>query len=150
MAERAYSFKKAKRSGNREDWNKCRRLEVLVNKKVRSSEAEHYKGLINSASDPKKLWQSLSSIVGNKNHGSSVLHIEDGKQLLTEDKKIAFKFNKFFSSIDSKVAGKLRNVAMNAWENTKTITQDTTFGICAQSTIKQYLTCVEFQQSCWS
>ena len=84
---------------------------------MRSSEAEHYKGLINSASDPKQLsWKSLSSIVGNNNHGSSVLHIEDGKQLLTEDKKIAFKFNKFFSSIGSKVAGKLQNVAMNAWE----------------------------------
>ena len=28
-----------------------------------------------------------------------MLHIEDGKHLLTEDKKIAFKFNKFFSSM---------------------------------------------------
>ena len=33
MAERDYSFKKAKRSGNREDWNKYRRLKVLANKK---------------------------------------------------------------------------------------------------------------------
>ena len=42
-----------------------------------------------------------------------MLHIEDGKQLLTEDKKIAFKFGKFFSSIGNEVAGKLPNVAMN-------------------------------------
>ena len=116
MAEKHYSFKKAKRSVNREDRNKYRRLKVLVNKKVRSSEAEHYKGLINYASDPKQLWQFLSSIVGNNNHGSSALHIKNGKHLLRKDKKFAFKFNKFFSSIGSKVASKLRNVAMNAWE----------------------------------
>ena len=45
-----------------------------------------------------------------------MLHIKDGKQLITENKKIASKFNKFFASIGSKVAGKLRNVASNAWE----------------------------------
>lgn len=117
MAERDYSFKRAKRTGKHEDWNNYRRLKTMVNNKVRSAEAVHYKGLINSASDPKKLWRSLSLAIGNNNHGSSVRYIEDdSKHLITEDKKIASKFNKYFASIGNKVAGKLRKVVMNAWE----------------------------------
>ena len=44
--------------------------------------------------------------------------------MITENKKIASKFNKFFASIGSKVAGKLRNVASNArekYENNHTV-----------------------------
>ena len=63
MARRDYTYKQAKKSGNQEDWISYRKLKSLVNNKVRSAEAEHYKGIINSASDPKTLWQSLSKVI---------------------------------------------------------------------------------------
>jgi len=48
MAERDYALRVAKRSGNQEQWNEYRRLKNFTNRKIKSTEALHYKNLIES------------------------------------------------------------------------------------------------------
>ena len=63
------------------------------------------------------VWKALNSVLGEKSKETiSQLQVQDGKVLLSEPKKVASKFNKFFASIGNKVARKLQVVAKDAWK----------------------------------
>lgn len=116
MAERDYSKKVAKKSGVKEQWDKYRSFKNLTNKKLKSAEALHSTNLIESAADLKEHLRSLNYVVGSKKDCGSPLHVQDGKHLLLEPKEAATKFNRFFGTIGTKIAGHLPPVDTDAWK----------------------------------
>ena len=80
------------------------------------AEALHYKNLIESPTDLKERWRSLNSVVGSKQDFGSPLQVQDGKRLLLEPKEVATKFNRFFATIGTKIAGHLPPVDTDAWK----------------------------------
>ena len=89
-------------------------MKNFTNRKIKSAEALHYKNLIESAENPKDMWRSLNSVIGSNKQGGSPFQVHDGKRLVSEPKRVAIKFNKFFAAIGSKVAGGLNPVSKDA------------------------------------
>ncbi len=112
MAERDHALKIAKKSG--QNWDNYRNLKNLTNRKIKAAEAEYYKELIESSAGPKEMWSSLNSLIGGKKTGDMLFRVQDGKTILSEPKAVASKFNKFFATIGSKVASRLRAVVKDA------------------------------------
>ena len=100
----------------KEQWDKYRSLKNLTNKKLKLAEALHSKNLIESATDLKEHWRSLNYVVGSKKDCGSPLRVQDGKHLLLEPKEVATKFNRFFGTIGTKIAGHLPPVDTDAWK----------------------------------
>ena len=69
------------------------------------------------------MWRSLNSVLGEKKTGSSVFELQDRKRFLSEPKDVASTFNKFFATIDIKVANKLRSVARDTRKKYESIPQ---------------------------
>ena len=60
-------------------------------------------------------------MIGSNKQGGSPFQVHDGKRLVSEPKRVATKFNKFFAAIGSKVAGRLNPVSKDAWKKYETV-----------------------------
>lgn len=111
--ESGYAFKIVKRSvGEQGKWDNYRRLKNLTNRKIKAAGASYYKNLIESAQDPKELWPSLNSVLGNGKNISSAR-----RNIILEPKAVASKINQFSATIGSRVAKKLLSVPRDAWKS---------------------------------
>ena len=88
-----------------ENFNQFHRINFVINLKNRLKK-EHFQNLIDENSDnSKKLWKTLNSLIPNDKRSTTTPNFltEEGVEI-TDKKQIVETFNKFFSSIGTKLA----------------------------------------------
>ena len=108
------SLRRARRTGNSEDWERARRDRNRVGRLIESAKAEFLKEQqVDLADDPKKFWRLVKSIVPGKSAKKSkivLVNKEDieGDQNI-DDSKVAEFINTFFSNIGPNLAKDLND-----------------------------------------
>ena len=103
---RDYLKKVASRSKNEDDWVKFKQQRNYVINLKNRLKKQHFQNVIDENSDnSKKLWKTLNSLIPNDKRCNTVPHFltDNGKEI-TDKKEIAETFNKFFSTVGSKLA----------------------------------------------
>ena len=85
--------------------------------------------LIESAQGPKEMWRSVNSVLGNKKENLAC-QVQDGERIISEPNAVASKFNKFFATIECRIAKKLRSVSRDAWKKYETVSQADGENLC--------------------
>ena len=106
IKRRDYLKKIASRSKDENDWlNFKQQRNFVVNLKNRLKKQYFQNVIDESKDDSKKLWKTLNSLIPNDKKSNTTTHFitHDGKEI-TDKKQIAETFNKFFSTVGSKLA----------------------------------------------
>ena len=101
MKDRDYFYKKAKRTGNNDDWNIAKYLRNKVKRDVRSAKADYIKNKLNThADDAAKFWRTIKSVFPIKQlKRTSQIKLVDDQKKQIPDSKIPDFINKFFINI---------------------------------------------------
>ena len=87
-------------------WAKYKKLRNLANREKEKLKRDYYKTKVEeSGNDSAKLWSTLKEALESKKHSGISSVLEDGL-LVTDAPGIARSFNKFFSTIGTKLASK--------------------------------------------
>ena len=99
-------LKRAKRSDKREDWESARRVRNAVGREVEGLRAEFLKSQQEeNKADPKKFWNTISSIIPGKKDRGSTIWLKDGVNGGELDPELSASFfNKYFTDIGPKLA----------------------------------------------
>lgn len=90
-------YKEFKSKRNNVEWEKYKRLRNLVVTEIRRAKKQYYEKLVDChKNNSKKLWKNMKFILGNKNQLESKTEIIFNKEKVSDNIKIADKFNKFF------------------------------------------------------
>ena len=103
---RDYLKKVASRSKTEEDWVRFKQQRNFVINLKNRLKKQYFQNLIDENSDnSKKLWKTLNSLIPNDKRCNIIPHFltDNGKEI-SNKKEIAETFNKFFSTIGSKLA----------------------------------------------
>ena len=113
MQDRDYHRRKAVKSNSPFHWIMYKKVKRYVSTNVKKCKAEYYSNLINTnKKNTGALWKTLNDISSRKSH-SSPSCIEANGVSHTDPKSIAESLNDHFSSIESKLATKIRNLNPN-------------------------------------
>ena len=106
MKDRDYYYKKAKRTGNEDDWNIAKHLRNITNFNVRQAKANFITGELNANSeDPKKFWRIIKSVFpGNSKKNKTSVSLNDDRNQPVDTEKIPDYINNFFINIGRKIA----------------------------------------------
>ena len=103
---RDYLKKTASRTKSENDWFSFKQQRNFVINLKNRLKKQHFQNLINENSDnSKKLWKTLNSLIPNDKKSNTTPNFltDDGVEI-TDKKQISETFNKFFSSIGTKLA----------------------------------------------
>ena len=106
IKRRDYLKKIASRSKNEDDWvNFKQQRNFVINLKNRLKKQYFQNVIDENKDDSKKLWKTLNSLIPNDKKSNTTPHFitNEGKEI-TDKKQIAEAFNKFFSTVGSKLA----------------------------------------------
>ena len=103
---RDYLKKTASRSQSESDWHNFKKQRNFVINLKNRLKKEHFQTLIDENSDnSKKLWKTLNSLIpSDKRSNSTPNFLTDEGVEITDKKQIVETFNRFFSSIGTKLA----------------------------------------------
>ena len=105
MEQRDYLKQKAAKTKDRDMYEEYKRMKNKVNKEMKKSQKEYYTGLIlENMSRPDKLWKAIKQVMpsASKTEHTTTLSDEDGTY--KKPTEVADCFNRFFSTIGSKLA----------------------------------------------
>ena len=114
---RDYHLRKAKRSGNDNDWHLYRQHRNKVNASIKKSKASYNKTLLEeNAKNPKQFWTLIKKLYPMKENTSPVLSaLEVDGKLETTKQGIASTFCKYFATCAEKLCGSLQQNF--TWQN---------------------------------
>lgn len=101
---RDYLKRKAIRLGSsnyNEAYKKCKNK---LNKLIKTTKEEYFKTKLSNANNSKDSWQAINELLNNKVKTTHIKQLNVGDQIVEGDQKIATSFNKYFSTIGSKLA----------------------------------------------
>ena len=107
---RDYHLRKAKKSGNDNDWHLYRQHRNKVNASIKKSKATHNKNLLEeNAKNPKQFWNLVKKLYPFKENAPPVLSaLEVDGKLETTKQGIASTFCKYFATCAEKLCGSLQ------------------------------------------
>ena len=98
IKERDVLFKKAKRSGNLEDWTVFKQAKNRVCDLIRKAKEHHFKNQFAESKDnPKKLWGLIRNLTRQDvNKHGDIRQLKDGENIVTDKRSVAELFNLYF------------------------------------------------------
>ena len=89
-------FLKLQTHESRLRYNKQRNLCVTLLRKIK----KYYTDLkMSDINDNKKFWKNVKPIFGNKNKGNKTIVLEEGNEVISDDRKLVQTFNEYFVNI---------------------------------------------------
>ena len=100
IGTRNYLLTKAKKSGNEENWTQYRNMRNHVVNVLRRAKLSYFEQVcVQSAKNPKKMWNELKKLTGGrKNHRVDTLR--KGHELFDDNEVIVEEFGRYFSSVN--------------------------------------------------
>ena len=90
-------FLKLQTNESRLRYNKQKNLCVTL---LRKDKKKYYTDLkMSDINDNKKFWKNVKSTFGNKNKGNKTIALEEGNEVISDDRKLAQTFTEYFVNI---------------------------------------------------
>ena len=87
---------------------KYKHYEKTIRRLARISKTKHYKEYFyNHLKNAKMIWSGINEIIHNKKSKDSDIFLDDNGNILTDQKKVANKFNLFYKNVASNLVEKL-------------------------------------------
>ena len=119
MNERDYHLRKARRTGNENDWSTYRRLRNTVTRLIRHSKATYTRAILReNISRPKDFWSQIKRCYptkGSKGNNCKLLDINGKRE--TDKKVISNAFCTFFTLIGKTLRDSVPSLVSPIWKN---------------------------------
>ena len=111
MRERDFHLKHAQKYNLEYHWNTYRDLKNFINEQVKICKSNYYQNLINDNRDkPAELWKTINEVTSRNPTKITPSCIISEDVPVNDPRSIATIMNDFFSSIDSTLANKIKDV----------------------------------------
>ena len=91
-------------------YNRYNMLKKSLEKNLRKAKSEYFKKFFeHNMNNSRKIWKGINEIISNKGTNDSEIYLDEDGSILTNPKKIANKFNKFYTNIAENLLKNLGN-----------------------------------------
>lgn len=117
MNERDFLLRKAKRTGNENDWSTYRRLRNATTNLIRKSKANFQREVFqNNAHSPKDFWKEIKKCYPLKDQKLKATSFNINQEVITDRKEISDAFCHYFSNVGSSIHQHMYNLGNMAWK----------------------------------